>query len=98
MHKINDDMQVLGTLSATELCGKLHISEALTAELQDLIADSPAVVALASDLAAAQSALAELKKENVRIAETYNKAIEVINDLAQRVAALEANYDPTIIK
>lgn len=55
-------------------------------------------MALASDLAAAQSTLAELKKENVRIAETYNKAIEVINDLAQRVAALEANYDPTIIK
>lgn len=43
-------------------------------------------------------ALASVKTTNEMLAATYNQAIEVINDLAQRVAALEANYDPTIIK
>ena len=32
------------------------------------------------------------------IAEQYNKAIEVINNLSERLAALESNYDPTVIK
>ena len=33
-----------------------------------------------------------------KLADAYNKAIIIINDLVERVAALEANYDPTIIK
>ena len=28
----------------------------------------------------------------------YNSAIEVINNLSERLAALESNYDPTVIK
>lgn len=32
------------------------------------------------------------------LAEKYNNAIEVINNLSERVAALESNYDPTVIK
>lgn len=98
MHKINGDMTVLGRLTATELYGKLHISKALTAELQAITDESPAVVSLKSETAALNAQLDELKKENAALADAYNKAIEVINDLAQRVAALEANYDPTIIK
>lgn len=43
-------------------------------------------------------ALASVKKANETLAENYNKAVEVINDLSGRVTALEKNYDPTIIK
>lgn len=31
------------------------------------------------------------------LAEQYNKAIEVINNLSERLAAIESNYDPTVI-
>jgi len=38
-------------------------------------------------------------KEQLRVAvENYNTAIQVINELNARMSALEANYDPTIIK
>lgn len=43
-------------------------------------------------------ALASLKTDTETTAKAYNKAIEVINDLSNRVHALEKNYDPTIIK
>ena len=43
------------------------------------------------------SAVASLKEVNELLAKNYNKAIEVINDLSGRVAALEKNYDPTVI-
>lgn len=38
-------------------------------------------------------------KEQLRVAvENYNTAIQVINELNARMSALEANYDPTIVK
>ena len=40
----------------------------------------------------------ELKASNAALTTAYNKAIEVINDLSVRFTALEANYDPTVIK
>lgn len=43
-------------------------------------------------------ALASLRTANETLATEYNKAIEVINNLSERVTALEKNYDPTIIK
>ncbi|MDE6401349.1 MAG: hypothetical protein K2L54_01915 [Clostridiales bacterium] len=43
-------------------------------------------------------ALASLRTENETLATEYNKAIEVINSLSERVTALEKNYDPTLIK
>lgn len=39
-----------------------------------------------------------IKQENEKLAQAYNKAIGVINDLSERLAALEKNYDPTLIK
>ncbi len=42
--------------------------------------------------------LASVKKSNETLAGAYNEAIKVVNDLSQRVLALEKNYDPTIIK
>lgn len=41
--------------------------------------------------------LAAVKAENKRLTEAYNQAIEVINNLSERIVALEKNYDPTII-
>ncbi len=43
-------------------------------------------------------ALASVKTANETLANGYNEAIKVVNDLTGRVAALEKNYDPTIIK
>lgn len=34
----------------------------------------------------------------IKLAEKYNAAVEVINNLSERLAALESNYDPTVIK
>lgn len=42
--------------------------------------------------------LADLKTSVEKISTAYNAAIEVVNDLSQRMSELEANYDPTIIK
>lgn len=42
--------------------------------------------------------LASVKKANETLVDGYNNAIKVINDLSERVKALEKNYDPTIIK
>lgn len=41
--------------------------------------------------------LASVKKVNETLVDGYNNAIKVINDLSERVKALEKNYDPTII-
>ncbi len=43
-------------------------------------------------------ALESVRTTNETIAAKYNKAIEVINNLSERVTALESNYDPTVIK
>lgn len=43
-------------------------------------------------------ALASVKTANETLANGYNEAIKVVNDLSARVAALEKNYDPTLIK
>lgn len=42
--------------------------------------------------------LASVKSANETLAAEYNKAIGVINDLSERVTALEKHYDPTLIK
>lgn len=42
--------------------------------------------------------LANIRLENEILVTEYNNAIKVINDLSERVNALEKNYDPTVIK
>jgi len=44
------------------------------------------------------SGLPSLRKQYSDLTASYNKSIEVINDLSKRLTDLEANYDPTIIK
>lgn len=41
--------------------------------------------------------MTELKKENERLIIAYNKAIGVINNLSERITAIEKNYDPTLV-
>lgn len=43
-------------------------------------------------------ALNKYKLENEKLASAYNNAIDVLNDHAKRLYALEKNYDPSIIK
>ena len=56
------------------------------------------VTKLRQDLNSQTAALASLKTDNGKMATAYNSAIEVINDLSKRVAAVEKHYDPTLIK
>lgn len=53
---------------------------------------------LRQELISQTAALASLKTDNGKMATAYNSAIEVINDLSKRVAAVEKHYDPTLIK
>lgn len=90
MQKFNEDIQVNGRLSASILDGTL--SDATVQPLVDEIsAERSANAELSEKLDGALSRIETLTQ-------SYNNAIEVINDLAERVAALEANYDPTLIK
>ena len=50
------------------------------------------------EISGVTKALASVKTTNETLAKSYNEAIKVVNDLTGRVAALEKNYDPTIIK
>lgn len=42
--------------------------------------------------------IASLKKNNEMLTNAYNEASKVINNLTERLIALEKNYDPTIIE
>lgn len=53
---------------------------------------------LSGRIDAMQSVIADVKTQNRELAENYNKAIAVVNDLSRRLKALEKNYDPTIIE
>ncbi len=45
-----------------------------------------------------QEELSKVREQLYVAVDNYNTAIQVINELSARVTALEANYDPTIIK
>ena len=88
MQTINDDMTILGKLTVAEIDGqpfddlKHELDQKQQAAVEELSAE------LATKAVAAE--LDELKQR-------YNQAIEVINNLSERVTALESNYDPTVI-
>ena len=80
--RINNDLIVCGKIAADEFCGRL--SDEIKAEIAE---DRR----LALETKADASAVRELT-------ERYNEALKVINNLSERLAALESNYDPTVIK
>lgn len=108
MQKFNEDVIVNGVLSAVLLDGELspkletdvdnRIHDKVLPLLQELEVQSKRADAQASEINELKMRNAELVNRLNELADNYNKAIEVINDLSERVAALESNYDPTVIK
>lgn len=90
MQNFNEDIRVDGTLSARFIDGTL--SETAAQPLVNEIAE------LRTELAELSANLDSALARNETLTQSYNNAIEVVNDLVERVAALEANYDPTLIK
>lgn len=54
--------------------------------------------AQAKKLETAEQNVAELTAKYNAAVERFNEAVETINAMSERITALEANYDPTIIK
>lgn len=101
MQIINNDVFVNGVLNTS------YVGKDLEKEIDRIAADRlETVVRLLSEKTAifdekiqrVQDQLTSIKESLLAAAEKYNAAIEVINDMQRRVRALEANYDPTIIK
>ena len=104
----NEDIKINGVLAAAMLDGKL--SPSLEAAVADCMND--AIAPLSQELKmwteridTQMRAINELQNQNLEITKRldnltskYNQAIEVINNLSARIDALEANYDPTLIK
>lgn len=93
----NENVTVNGNLSARRIDGELG-KTALSAILKRFEHVDAELTDMRDSLASAVGKSTGMQSTIEKLAESYNKAIEVINDLEQRVAALEANYDPTIIK
>lgn len=103
-----EDIKINGVLTAALLDGELspnletavdaRIRSAVLPLLQELGSQSERVATQALEITELREHNCELVNRLNEIADKYNKAIEVINALAERVGALEANYDPTIIK
>lgn len=93
----NENVTINGNLSARRIDGELG-ETALSAILKRFEHVDAELTDVRDRLADAAGKSTGMQSTIEKLAESYNKAIEVINDLEQRVAALEANYDPTIIK
>ena len=97
--RINHDMEFLGKVKANTLDGapvgalREQIDQHIAEYTETVVALQ--IAAVQADFSDRLSALTE--KYNGAV-EKYNAAVETINKLAERVAALEANYDPTIIE
>ncbi|MDE7406486.1 MAG: hypothetical protein K2M89_06410 [Clostridiales bacterium] len=89
MQRFYDDITVHGTVRADKLSGEL--SESTRKPIDDQIA------AARDKLETTQSALAGAQETIDALVANYNNAIKVINNLSERMAALESNYDPTVI-
>jgi len=105
MQTLNNNLTVLGILDSK------GIGDGLKNSINNIVTDRlDTAVRLLSECveevqAKASAQVQQLQetlnntKEQLRVAvENYNTAIQVINELNARMSALEANYDPTIIK
>lgn len=89
-----DDKEIYARIAELE---RSH-AETITENKRFMSEFSKVAQEYANQLAENARTLASVKKANETLATEYNKAIKVINDLSERVNALEKNYDPTIIK
>ena len=90
MKNIYDDITVHGNFRAKKICGEL--SNLTRKPIDDRIN------ALNDEMSTAHDALTIALETVVELAQKYNQAIEVINNLSERLTALESNYDPTVIQ
>ncbi len=99
MQKLNEDLQVNGRLIAkTAECENCILVSALCKRVDEAENETNAVK---SEMTAVRGKLDEIPRFLVIVSELvdkYNNAINVINDLSERVTALESNYDPSVIK
>lgn len=103
-----DDKELYARLAAierehakrgAEYAALLNAFAALQAEFAHCKANAEqAAQKYAERLSELLKTLASVKSANETLATEYNKAIEVINNLSERVTALEKHYDPTLIK
>lgn len=99
--RINGDLEVLGCVRAHELDGGM--GETLQEQMRQLC-ETIATAVAAKENESIREKLAEIEQVFFLQAEQYNAAVrqynaavETINRLSERLTALEANYDPTII-
>ena len=98
MQTLNNNLTVLGILDSKGIGDGLknsinNIAVRLLSERDEVIKTEAS-----AQVQQLQEALNNTK-EQLRVAvENYNTAIQVINELNARMSALEANYDPTIVK
>ena len=93
MRKINDDVEIAGKLTVDNVGG--FFMDKISCKFEEL---QTCVTELYSRLDAQKTEYSDLYARFNNLADKYNKAIKVINDLSERVDALENNYDPTVIK
>lgn len=96
-----DDKELLMRFAELE---RIHTqTQTAFAELKDDYAKFAASIAesvecLKANLLELTESLATVRTANENVTKAYNKSVAAINELSNRLAALEANYDPTIIK
>ena len=86
MQKFNEDIEIVGELTVNSVRGAFI--EKLEQDIRDI---NSLIVVLNENIA-------DLKASNELLAQNYNNAVEVINNISERIAALESNYDPTVSK
>ncbi len=93
------DIERANAAARDEYAALLAKFDTLQAEYSRRVADSEQAAQMFNErLDELTKAVAGVKTANETIAAEYNKSIQVINNLSERVAALESNYDPTVIK
>lgn len=91
--------QLTSGFSDAELLARLAEIERVHAETEAKFSDLKREVGAAvQSLVSFEKRLSEAEKTNKTLAEAYNNATKVVNDLSKRVYDLEKNYDPTLIK
>lgn len=104
METIDHDVKIFGKVDANELNGKagdrllLQIETKINETVVPLIQLAATVEELKVALTETNAIIASQKASIETLTAKYNAAIAVINDLSERVIALESNYDPTVIK
>ena len=105
MQTLNNNITVLGILDSKGIGDGLKnsINNIVTDRLDTavrLLSERDEVIKTeaSAQVQQLQEALNNTEERLRAAVENYNTAIQVINNMSARITALEANYDPTIIK